>query len=114
MKIESIRISVFETKSHSPPFQLVEETRGAHHRWLRQPLGTARDHLHVLHVRTDEGIEGVCTVGDARYRTMRPEDLEQLRALALGEDPFDRERLELEVPRCHARPVRPAGLVWRV
>ena len=45
MKIESIRISVFETKSHSPPFQLVEETRGAHHRWLRQSLGPGQDHL---------------------------------------------------------------------
>ena len=99
MKIDSIHISVFETKSHSPPFQLVDETRGAHHRWLRQSLGVAQDHLHVLHVRTDEGLEGVCTVGDARYRTMRLEDLEQLRALALGEDPFDRERLNW---KCHA------------
>jgi L-alanine-DL-glutamate epimerase-like enolase superfamily enzyme len=99
MKIESISISVFETKSDSPPFQLVEQTRGAHHRWLRQSLGPGRDHLHVLHVRTDEGIEGVCTVGDARYRTMRARDLEQLRAIALGEDPFDRERLNW---KCHA------------
>jgi L-alanine-DL-glutamate epimerase-like enolase superfamily enzyme len=93
MKIDSIRVSVFETRSHSPRFQLIEETQGAHHRWLRQPLGPGQDHLHVLHVRTDEGIEGVCTVGDARYRTMRPRDLEELRALALGADPFDRERL---------------------
>ena len=99
MKIDSIYTSVFETKSHSPPFQLVEETRGAHHRWLRQPLGAAPDHLHVLHVGTDEGIEGVCTVGDARYRTMRTRDLEQLRALALGENLFDRERLNW---KCHA------------
>lgn len=49
--------------------------------------------IHVLHVKTDEGIEGICTVGDARYTTMRGEDLEQLRVLAIGEDPFDRERL---------------------
>jgi L-alanine-DL-glutamate epimerase-like enolase superfamily enzyme len=93
MKIDSIRISVFETRSHSPTFQLVEETRGARRHWLRQSLGAAKGHLHVLHVHTDEGVEGVCTVGDARYRTMRAEDLEQLRVLALGEDPFDRERL---------------------
>jgi len=94
MKIDAIRISVFETKGHSPPFQLEEEVRGGQRRWLRRPLGAARDHLHVLHVHTDEGFEGVCTVGDARYRTMRPRDLEELRALALGEDPFDRERLD--------------------
>jgi len=98
MKIDAIHISVFETKNLSPPFQLVEATRGAHRRWLRQPYARSpaergTGHLHVLHVRTDEGVEGVCTVGDARYRTMRPEDLEQLRVLALGEDPFDRERL---------------------
>jgi L-alanine-DL-glutamate epimerase-like enolase superfamily enzyme len=52
---------------------------------------------HVLHVRTDEGVEGVCTVGDARYTTMRLQDLEQLRILTLGEDPFDRERLNAKL-----------------
>jgi len=36
-------------------------------------------------------------VGDARYTTMRPEDLEQLRILTIGEDPFDRERLITKV-----------------
>lgn len=35
----------------------------------------------MLHVRTDEGVEGVCRVGDARYTTMRKEELEQLRIL---------------------------------
>jgi len=93
MKIDAIHISVFETKSLSAPFELVEERHGARRRWTRQSLGAAQDHLHVLHVHTDEGLEGVCTVGDARYRTMRARDLEGLRALALGEDPFDRERL---------------------
>ena len=75
MKIDAIRISVFETQSHSPPFQLAEEElRSGQRRWLRRPVnlpGAAQDHLHVLHVHTDAGIEGVCTVGDARYRTMR-------------------------------------------
>jgi L-alanine-DL-glutamate epimerase-like enolase superfamily enzyme len=93
MKIDAIQISVFETQSLSPPFQLDEQVRGGQRRWLRRSLGPAQDHLHVLHVRTDEGIEGVCTVGDARYRTMRARDLEALRTLTLGEDPFDRERL---------------------
>jgi L-alanine-DL-glutamate epimerase-like enolase superfamily enzyme len=102
MKIKSIHISVFETKTLSPPFQLVEEARGANRRWLRQAHARSTGervtgHLHVLHVRTDEGVEGVCTVGDARYRTMRVKDLEQLRVLALGEDPFDRERLNLKL-----------------
>ena len=94
MKITEIRISVFETKSLSAPFDLEQEVYKGRRRWVRRPLGAATDHLHVLHVRTDEGIEGVCTVGDARYRTMCARDLEGLRALTLGEDPFDRERLD--------------------
>jgi L-alanine-DL-glutamate epimerase-like enolase superfamily enzyme len=93
MKIQSIHISVFESRALSGPFQLDETVQGARRRWHRRALGAARDHLHVLHVRTDEGIEGVCTVGDARYRTMRTEELEALRAMCVGEDPFDRERL---------------------
>lgn len=96
MKINAIRLSVFETKTLSPPFQLEEEVGRGQRRWVRRPAqlpSAAQDHLHVLHVHTDAGIEGVCTVGDARYRTMRARDLEGLRALALGEDPFDRERL---------------------
>ncbi len=48
----------------------------------------------MLHVYTDSGIEGVCTVGDARYTTMRHIDLEHLRHLAIGEDPMERERLD--------------------
>ena len=47
----------------------------------------------MLHVRTDEGIEGLCTVGDARYTTMRSRDLQQLGILTIGADPLDRERL---------------------
>jgi L-alanine-DL-glutamate epimerase-like enolase superfamily enzyme len=46
-----------------------------------------------MHVRTDEGIEGVCTV---MYGTLGPitdSMLEQLRTLVIGEDPLDREKL---------------------
>ena len=60
---------------------------------MRRGVGQTTEQVHVLHVKTDEGIEGVCTVGDARYTTMRSEDLEQLRLLVVGEDPLERERL---------------------
>jgi len=93
MKIRDITLSVFELPSNTGQFTLVEETRGAQRRWTRRHHSTRAGELHVLHVRTDEGIEGVCTVGDTRYTTMRHQDLEQLRILALGEDPLDRERL---------------------
>lgn len=93
MKIERITLSIFELPSNTGQFDLVEDVRGAHRRWRRQPNGSRRGELHVLHVHTDAGVEGVCTVGDARYTTMRREDLAQLRILAVGEDALDRERL---------------------
>lgn len=93
MKIRAINISVFELPANSGLFQMEETGQGARKRWARRSAGKSTEHVHVLHVKTDEGIEGVCTVGDARYTTMRRDDLEQLRLLAVGEDPFERERL---------------------
>ncbi len=94
MKISEIKLSVLALPSSTPLFSLDEEMVGTQRRWQRRSHGPAEDHIHVLHVRTDEGVEGVCTVGDARYTAMRPADLAQLRLLAIGEDPFDRERLD--------------------
>ena len=94
MKITDIRLSVFESTSNTGRFRLEQEDTGRKRkRWVRRPDSSVQDEIHVLYVETDEGIEGVCTVGDARYTTMRKLDLEQLRVLAVGEDPNDRERL---------------------
>lgn len=93
MKIESITLSIFEATSNTTRFNMVEQTKGARRRWVRHDSTPATGEIHVLHVRTDEGVEGICTVGDARYTTMRPDELEQLRIMTIGEDPFDRERL---------------------
>lgn len=101
MKITDIKLSIFELTGNTGRFDLREEAHGASRRWVRVAHGTRSDFItashteqvHVLHVYTDEGIEGICTVGDARYTTMRRDDLEQLRILTLGADPFDRERL---------------------
>ena len=93
MKIAGIQLSVFDIESNTGRFQLVAEMDRAQLRWRRQSQEPVPGQLHVLHVRTDEGVEGVCTVGDARYTTMRRRDLDQLRILAIGEDPLDRERL---------------------
>jgi len=97
MKIETITISVFEIPGNTARFDLVEEVKGAQRRWVRRHHSPAQEQLHVMHVRTDEGVEGICTVGDARYTTMRQTDLAQLRVLAVGEDPFDRERLNAKL-----------------
>lgn len=93
MKITQIAVSVFSVPGNTGPFDLVEEEQGARRRWRRRGLGSSEELLHVMHVFTDEGVEGVCTVGDARYLTLRKEDLAGLRILAVGADPFDRERL---------------------
>jgi len=94
VKITEISLSVFETISNTGLFELQEVPAGGERkRWVRTAEGAPTRELHVLHVRTDQDLEGVCTVGDARYTRMRTEDLEQLRFLALGEDPQERERL---------------------
>jgi L-alanine-DL-glutamate epimerase-like enolase superfamily enzyme len=94
MKIQEISLSVFENQSNTGLFELVEVPAGeGRTRWVRQGHSSPTRELHVLHVRTDDGVEGVCTIGDARYTRMRTEDLEQLRLLAVGEDPTDRARL---------------------
>ena len=94
MKITDIRLSVFELPTQSPFFNLETETLGNREVWRSRPTRPGPGEYHVLHVFTDDGIEGICTVGDARYTTMRPIDLEHLRHLAIGENPLNRKRLE--------------------
>ena len=94
MKISDIRISIFELPTQTPFFNLELETLGDREVWRSRPTRPSPTEYHVLHVQTDEGIEGVCTVGDARYTTMRQIDLEHLRHLAIGEDPLERERMD--------------------
>jgi L-alanine-DL-glutamate epimerase-like enolase superfamily enzyme len=94
MKIRDVAISVFELPTNTAIFTLEEAPYGQRQRWQQQVHSRQPDALHVLHVYTDEGIEGVCTVGDARYTSMRERDLEHLRALTVGEDPLQRARLD--------------------
>ena len=58
MKITEIKISVFEMTGVITPFDLVESGRAGHRRWRHQPRPPKQSHMHVLHVRTDEGLEG--------------------------------------------------------
>ncbi len=52
-----------------------------------------------MHVLTEDGLEGVCTVGDVRYRVMTERELAQLRELVAGEDAADREGLDAKLHR---------------
>ncbi len=93
MQIESIRLSVLDVPGQTSLFSLVRTREGDRFYWRQQPRGPAEAEIHVLHVRTTEGVEGVCTVGDARYSTLQPRELEQMRLLAVGEDALDRSGL---------------------
>ena len=94
MKITAIKLSVFELPATTPLFDLEQVPYGHRTRWQACGHRRAEAPIHVLHVLTDEGLEGICTVGDARYQTMRREELEALRIMAIGQDPLDREQLD--------------------
>ena len=93
MKIESIRLSVLDVPGQTSLFSLARTNEGDRFYWRQRNRGAAEAEIHILHVRTTDGIEGVCTVGDARYSTLRPSELEQMRLLAVGEDALDRYSL---------------------
>ena len=93
MKIEAIYLSVLDLPGRSSLFSLARVHEDGRFYWRSQTLGPAETEIHVLHVRTTEGVEGVCTVGDARYSTLRPIELEHMRALAVGHDALDRKGL---------------------
>ena len=93
MKIETISLSIFEVTSNTGRFDLREVGVGRRKRWLSHNARPVSGEIHVLHVLSDTGIEGMCTVGDARYTTMTRNELEQLRIIAVGHDPLDREFL---------------------
>ena len=94
MKITAIKLSVFELPATTPLFDIEQAPYGHRTRWQARGHRRAEAPIHVLHVLTDEGLEGICTVGDARYQTMRREELEALRIMAVGQDALDRERLD--------------------
>ncbi len=93
MKITQITLTILHLPGNTSLFSLEEQGIGLDRRWVPRSQGRADEHIHLLRVQTDESIEGICTVGDARYTQLRRAELEQLRLLCLGENPFDRERL---------------------
>jgi L-alanine-DL-glutamate epimerase-like enolase superfamily enzyme len=93
MHITEISLTVLQLPGNTSLFSLEESGIGVDRYWIPRSQGSADDHIHLLRVQTDDGIEGICTVGDARYTQLRRVELEQLRLLCIGENPFDRERL---------------------
>ena len=89
MKITDIKISVFEISDNTPFFKL----RLNDNLWEKYNYKKYQGYLHVMHVFTDIGLEGVCTVGDARYTTMTEQALAYLKYMVIGDDPTQREHL---------------------
>ena len=110
MKITEITISVFEFPREKRLIDVVDDGHAADRKWAGRSRGAKSEGLlHVLHVLTDEGIEGVCTVGDFRY-TVMPQDVpEQLRVMAIGSDPLERQRLHGKARAATRRMFVPPG-----
>jgi L-alanine-DL-glutamate epimerase-like enolase superfamily enzyme len=92
-KIESIEISVFEIPMYPAVTRVIEAESTPETRWRRAFPSGGPVPVQVIRVMTDDGVEGVCTVGDWRYTEMSWQQIAQLRDLAIGEDPLDRGRL---------------------
>lgn len=93
MKIESIEISVFELPMYPPTIRLADTGKEGVRLLQRKGASGGLVPVQVIRVRTDDGVEGICTVGDWRYTEMQPQQLNQLREIAIGENPLNRELL---------------------
>ncbi len=95
MKVTAIKLSILESPSGDSIFGLHNVPGMARIRWTHDVTKTRPGFVQVLHVETDDGIEGIVTAsptGDHEGSYLRA-NLEQLRALVIGENPLDRERI---------------------
>ena len=114
MTIREVSVSVFEVDTVTPLFDLQgnggtgsrrwKPSHAGGSNWWRSPRAGAevirqREEIHVLHVVTAEGVEGCCTVGDARYRTIGRRELAQLKQLVIGRSTDEREQLDQQLHR---------------
>jgi len=100
MKITNVRLSVLEYERPRQIFGLIKLRGQEHEKWLHSPgLGAERSKTadrqqeFVLHVDTDEGVTGHCTAISEGVAALTKHDVEQLRALVIGENPLYREHL---------------------
>ena len=92
MKITGVEISVFESERGSRTFDLGLLPGMGRDRWIHEGPVHSPGHFQVMHVMTDDGVEGLCDV--PRYTApMSGDALEQLRRLVVDEDPLYRELL---------------------
>ena len=93
MKITGVNISVFELPDATRIFDLVPLPGMGREQYIHRFKSHTPGEQQVMHVRTDDEIEGVCTVSYGTTGPITEATLEQLRTLVVGEDPVDREKL---------------------
>ena len=93
MKITSVDISVFELPMYPTITKVVRVGNPADLRWQQAFPTGGRGPVQIMQVITDEGINGICTVGDWRYTELTWRQIVQLRELVIGENPLKRELL---------------------
>ncbi|MDP7534300.1 MAG: hypothetical protein QGI88_11095, partial [SAR202 cluster bacterium] len=93
MKIESIEISVFELPMYRSTIRAMNTGASVAPRWQNSNASSDLVPMQVIRVRTNNGVDGVCTVGDWRYTEISSQQLGHLRQLTIGEDPLNRDRI---------------------
>ena len=93
MRITSVEISVFELPMYPIVTKVAPVGNPSELRWQQAfPKGGVVP-VQVMQVMTDEGINGICTVGDWRYTELTWRQIAQLRELVIGENPLERNLL---------------------
>ena len=90
MKITEIKVANLEAPSARTLFDLVTMPGLRRERWIHKVTSQQPGIKQVMRVRTNEGIEGVCT---ATTISITRDTVDQLRHLVVGENPLDREKL---------------------
>ncbi len=93
MKITSVEISVFELPMYPSATQVKSVGNPADLRWQQAFPKGGPVPVQIMKVSTDEGINGICTVGDWRYTELTWRQIVQLREVVIGENPLERELL---------------------
>ena len=93
MKITNVRITNLEMPDGHRLFDLEMMPGMRRDRYVHGVASTGSGLQQVMHVETDQGIAGVCTVLPGTDGPVRADTLEQLKHLVVGEDPLNREML---------------------
>ena len=93
MKITNVTVHLLKAAAGSRLFDLVLLPGMRRDRWKHDLVSMDDGVMPVMRVETDEGIVGACTADAGAAADLTSASLEQLRALVVGKDPLERERL---------------------